>query len=672
MSKLVIAEKPSVARGLCTVIGANNKKNGYYEGNGYIVSWCVGHLVGLKFPDDYGSEWSGKWSFSQLPMIPHEWLFKVADGTKEQFEVLKDLMSRSDVTEIICATDADREGECIFRYVYNMANCHKPVNRLWVSSLEESAIRKALATMKPMSDYNNLYNAGFARAKADWLVGMNGSRLFSCRYNDNLNLGRVQTPTLAMIVKRDDDVTNFVKKKYFTVDLNCGDFSLSSARIDDESSADFLMNACNGRTAVVTSVKREEKSLNPPKLYDLTTLQRDANKIYGYTAQQTLDSIQSLYEAKLVTYPRTDSQYLSDDMVQTALEIVGIIGKVFSFEKLENPDISRCINNSKVTGHHAIIPTVNIETADLNNLPSTEKNVLTMIANRLICAAALPYRYESVKVNALCNDTEFTASGNALKFIGWKLYALRTPEEKSDNKPIPVISEGQQFTVTANKGEHFTSPPKFYTEDTLLSAMEHAGQENYTDDSEKKGLGTPATRAATIEGLVKKGYVKRNGKQIIATDKGRSLINVVPDDVKSPKLTADWEMKLQQIEHGQYSADSFMREIENFVRDVCNKYGSVDSTVSFGSNKSEPLGRCPKCSGDVIKGKFGYFCKNKCGMNVSKVYGVELSESQIICLLSGNATTFTVKGKRNIVYPECCVNIYNDKTYYQWKTERSK
>ena len=669
MSTLIIAEKPSVSRAVSSVVEAKTTKKGYIEGNGYIVSWCVGHLVGLKNPNDYGNGWQDKWSFSQLPMIPDKWLFKVAESTKEQYDILKNLMSRNDMTEIICATDADREGETIFRYVYNMIGCHKPVKRLWVSSLEESAIRSALSKMKSMSDYDNLFAAGFSRAKADWLVGMNGSRLFSCRYKDKLNLGRVQTPTLAMIVKRDYEVKNFIRQKYFTCDLDCGDFRLSSARIDDENVADSLVSSCNSSSATVTAVKKEIKTVNPPKLYDLTTLQREANKVYGYTAQQTLDCVQSLYEGKLVTYPRTDSQYLSDDMEQSALDIVRIIGSVFKFGSVSNPNISRCISNSKVTGHHAIIPTANISTADLNSLPMTERNILELIANRLLCASALPHKYESVKISVKCADVDFTANGRSVLEKGWKQYALRTSDDE-ESKPLPQIAEGQQFSVTASKSEHFTSPPKPFTEDTLLSAMEHAGQENYDENSEKKGLGTPATRAGTIEGLVKKGYAERKGKQISATEKGIRLINVVPDEVKSAKLTSDWEMKLQMIEHGQYSADNFMNEIEEFIREICSKYGSADSSVSFGSNSFEPLGKCPKCGEDVVKGKFGFYCKNKCGMNVAKVYGKELSESQIKGLLSGKSTSYTANGKKNTVLPEVYENNYNGKTYYQWKTER--
>lgn len=356
-------------------------------------------------------------------------------------------------------------------------------------------------------------------------------------------------------------------------------------------------------------------------------------------------------------------------MEQSTLDIVRIIGNVFQFGSVANPDISRCINNKKVTGHHAIIPTANIGTADLDNLPATEKNILSLIANKLLCTSALPHKYESIKITAMCSGTEFTANGRTILENGWKNYTLKSAEN-DEIKQIPTVTEGQQFTISASKSEHFTSPPKAFTEDTLLSAMEHAGQENYDENSEKKGLGTPAIRAGTIEGLVKKGYAERKGKQIVATEKGVNLINVVPDEVKSAQLTSDWEMKLQQIENGEYSADRFMAEIEDFIRTLCEKYGSADSSVSFGNNA--PIGKCPKCEGEIVKGKFGYYCKNKCGMNVSKVYGKELSEKQIIGLLSGKSTSYTANGKKNIILPEVFENNYNGKTYYQWKTERSK
>lgn len=671
MSILIVGEKSSVSRAISAVVGSSSAHKGYTEGNGYIVSWCVGHLVGLKFPNDYGNGWEQKWSFSQLPMIPDSWLFHVTDSTKAQYDLLKNLMNKDEVTEIICATDADREGECIFRYVYNMARCRKPVKRLWVSSLEESAIRKALSIMKPMSAYDNLFNAGYARARADWLVGMNGSRLFSVRYGGKLNIGRVQTPTLAMIVQRDAEVNGFIKQKYYTSDLNCGGFILSSARIDDENAADTLVSACDGSTVTINSIKREVKTDKAPKLYDLTTLQREANKGFGYTAQQTLVYTQSLYEGKLVTYPRTDSQYLSDDMAQTAFDVAKLCDTYFGFGIFHTPDIAKFINNSKVSGHHAIIPTSGISTADLSSLPTGEKNILTLIATKLICATAPAHKYEAVKLTGICNGTEFTATGRTVLDMGWKAYAKQS-DKKNDEKSLPAVSEGQTFIVTASKGEHFTSPPKPYTEDTLLSAMERAGNEDYDEETEKKGLGTPATRAATIESLVKNGYVERVGKQLRATDRGKELVKVVPDEVKSAKLTAEWESKLQQIEHGSLPETVFMSGIQQFIADMCRKYGSVDKSVSLSDGGHEPIGKCPKCGADVVKGKFGWYCKGKCGMNIAKVYGVELSDTQVKGLLDGKSTSYTSKGKKTIVCPEIVENPYNGKMYYQWKTERGK
>ena len=655
MSTLIIGEKPSVSRAISTVVGASSAHKGYTEGNGYIVSWCVGHLVGLKYPNDYGNGWDQRWSFSQLPMLPEKWQFRVTDSTKAQYELLKNLMNRVDVSEIICATDADREGECIFRYVYNMARCRKPVKRLWVSSLEESAIRKALTSMKPMSEYDNLFNAGYARARADWLVGMNGSRLFSVRYGGN-----------AMIVQRDAEVNGFIKQKYYTADLNCGGFILSSARIDDENVADTLVSACDGKSVTISSVKREVKTDKAPKLYDLTTLQREANKAFGYTAQQTLDYTQSLYEGKLVTYPRTDSQYLSDDMAQTALDVAKLCDTYFGFGISHTPDISKVINNSKVSGHHAIIPTSGIATADLSSLPSGERNILTLIATKLICATAPAHKYEAVKLTGICNGTKFMATGRTVLEMGWKAYAKQS-DKKNEEKALPAVTEGQTFTVDASKGEHFTSPPKPYTEDTLLSAMERAGNEDYDEDTEKKGLGTPATRAATIEALVKNGYVERVGKQLRATDKGKELITVVPDEVKSPKLTAQWETRLQQVEHGDYSEVSFMQDIERFVKAMCSNYGVKDESVSLASQYHEPIGKCPKCGGDIIGGKYGFYCKVKCGMSVGNVYGVKLSSAQVKYLLNGKSTSIFTKGRRSVIYPEIEETTYKGRTYFQWK-----
>lgn len=669
MSILVIGEKPSVSRELAKVLGAKKKKNGYMEGNGYMVSWCFGHLVGLKFPDAYSESWAAKWSFAQLPMIPEKWKFQVSQSTKQQFKILKELMTSSDVTEIICATDADREGECIFRYVYDLVKCRKPVKRLWISSLEESAIRDGFDKLKDGSAYDNLYQAGFCRAKADWLVGMNGSRLFSVRYNAHLNTGRVQTPTLAMIVKRDADIANFVKQKYFTVVLDMG-FPTESARIDEENTADMLASSCNGKPVTVTDVKKEVRSISAPKLFDLTSLQREANKKFGYTAQQTLDYMQSLYEKKLVTYPRTDSQYLSDDMEQTAYALIPAISEHFGFGTVAEPNLKTVINNRKVTGHHAIIPTESGVKCDVSSLAVGEQNILKLVALRLLCASASAYRYHAVKVTLECENTAFTATGRTVLESGWKALDGKIGEsEKRDEKSLPDLENGMNFIAKASKSEHFTSPPKAFTEDTLLSAMEHAGAEEFDENAEKKGLGTPATRANTIENLVRHGYIQRDGKKIISTDKGRNLIRVMPDEVKSAQLTADWENKLLAMERGTLSADRFMDEINVFVTDLVCKYSAVDDSVSFGE-KQPSIGNCPKCGKPVIKGKYGWYCSAGCGMNLSKVYGVELSEGQIKLLLCGKETSYIKNGRKTIVVPKVAENAFNGKTYYNWATRK--
>lgn len=669
MSILVIGEKPSVSRELAKVLGAEKKKNGYMEGSGYIVSWCFGHLVGLKFPDAYSEDWAARWSFAQLPMIPKEWKFQISESSKQQFKILKDLMTSSEVTEIICATDADREGECIFRYVYDLVKCKKPVKRLWISSLEESAIKDGFHKLKDGSAYDTLYQAGFCRAKADWLVGMNGSRLFSVRYNAHLNTGRVQTPTLAMIVKRDNDIANFVKQKYFTVELDMG-FKAGSARIDEEHTADMLASSCSGKTAAVTDVKKEVKSISAPKLFDLTSLQREANKKFGYTAQQTLDYMQSLYEKKLVTYPRTDSQYLSDDMEQTAYALIPAISEHFGFGTVAEPNLKAVINNRKVTGHHAIIPTESGVKCDVSALAVGEQNILKLVALRLLCASASAYRYHAVKVTLECENTAFTATGRTVLESGWKALDGKIGEsKKSDEKSLPDLENGMTFIAKASKSEHFTSLPKAFTEDTLLSAMEHAGAEEFDENAEKKGLGTPATRANTIENLVRHGYIQRDGKKITSTDKGRNLIQVMPDEVKSAQLTADWENKLLAVERGTLSADSFMDDINTFVTNLVHKYSAVDDSVSFGE-KQPSIGSCPKCGKPVIKGKYGWYCSARCGMNLSKVYGVELSEGQIKLLLCGKETSYIKNGRKTIVVPKVAENAFQGKTYYNWATRK--
>ena len=547
--------------------------------------------------------------------------------------------------------------------------CRKPVKRLWISSLEESAIKDGFNKLKNDSEYDNLYQAGFCRAKADWLVGMNASRLFSVRYNAHLNTGRVQTPTLAMIVKRDNDIANFNKQKYFTVDLDLG-FKASSSRIDDENEALFLASSCNGSAVIVREVKKEVKSVSAPKLFDLTSLQREANKKFGYTAQQTLDYMQSLYEKKLVTYPRTDSQYLSDDMEQTAYSLIPAISEHFEFGAVENPNLKAVINNSKVTGHHAIIPTESGVSCDISALASGEQNILKLVALRLLCASASAYKYGSVKVTLICKNTEFTATGRTVLESGWKALDSKVGEaEKSDEKSLPNLENGMTFTAKASRSEHFTSPPKAFTEDTLLSAMEHAGAEDFDENAEKKGLGTPATRANIIENLVKHGYIERDGKKITSTGKGRNLIKVMPDEVKFAQLTADWENKLLEVERGNLSADSFMNEIDDFVKGLVAKYGSVDNSVSFSENQPS-IGNCPKCAKPIVKGKYGWYCSARCGMNLTKVFGVELSDGQIKSLLSGKETSYIRNGRKTVVVPNVIENEFNGKTYYNWATRK--
>ena len=653
---LVIAEKPSVAKSIAAVLGASNKQNGYIQGNNYIISWCVGHLVSLAPPERYGSQYGEKpWKFENLPIAPVQWQFSLEKSTKAQFDILTDLMFRSDVTEIVCATDAGREGECIFRYVYNYAHCNKPVKRLWTSSLEESTIRKGFAELKDDSEYDKLFEAGFARAKADWLVGMNATRLFSIRHRAALSVGRVQTPTLAMIVDRDFKVKNFIREKFYTVDLDCGSFTASSARIDDYKTAYDLYMLCNGKQAVISSIQRDTKTSNPPKLYDLTTLQREANRLCGYTAQQTLDYTQSLYEQKLVTYPRTDSQYITDDMEQTALSMVDIVCKCFTVfaSYVKTPNVQCCINNAKVSDHHAIIPTAEIWNANIASLPSGERNILALIATRLLLATSEPHIYESVKITVCSERHEFYANGKKMIQNGYKLLEKAVKahfKQTKTNENTEQIFDNPTVefypSVPAKLSEHLTAPPKQYTEDTLLSAMETAGNSNYIEglDIEKKGLGTPATRAGMIETLVKRAFIARDGKKLIPTEKGISLIKVVPDEVKSPKMTADWETSLQNIEKGIESADSFMDNITEFTNQLVKTYAAEDTSADL--NFSRPsIGICPKCGKKIFAYPKSYSCesgKNGCGFVIWKtIAGKEITQTQAEKLLT--------KGKSDVI-----------------------
>ena len=661
--ELVIAEKPSVAQSIAAVLGATQRKDGYLEGNDYLVSWCVGHLVELVQPESYEEAWK-KWSYDNLPIIPQEWQHEVKSDTKAQYQILKKLMHDDRVDAVVCATDAGREGELIFRLTYNMAGCRKPMKRLWISSMEESAIRDGFHNLRPGSDYDNLYKSALCRQEADWLVGINGTRLFTVLYGGKaLKVGRVQTPTLAMLVDRESKIMNFKKEAYYMAHIMENGLDAVSEHISDKTEAERIAGACENGQALVTSVVKEEKWVAPPKLYDLTTLQRDANRLFGFTAKQTLEYTQSLYEKKLVTYPRTDSQYLSDDMEGTAKNVIEAIFNSLLFEQniMFNPDIKRILNSKKVTDHHAIIPTMEIIKQDLKAIPESEMKILSLCANRLLCATGEKHIYNSTKAVITCNNTVFKVSGKEVWKNGWKEFedffknSYKTAEDKSDaeeEKKLPELREGMMIAVEQTKvSEHFTQPPKHYTEDSLLSAMERAGAEDMGDEVERKGLGTPATRADIIEKLVKDGFVKREKKQMIPTEDGMKLITILPDVVKSPKLTADWENELTLVSKGEVAAEQFMSGIEAMVTDLVKTYHSVsdEQKAMFGTGKGEQevLGKCPKCGADVVKGKFGVYCTGKCGMNVGKAFGVTLSDSQVRSLLQGKKILVKgLKGKK--------------------------
>lgn len=628
--QLIVAEKNSVGTAIAEVIGGMKKGKDCYENDNYIVTWCNGHMIGLAEPNKYGENLT-------LPILPDNWLFDVIESKRGLFMTVSKFMNDSRVTEIVCATDAAREGECIFRFVYEKSGCKKPVKRFWTSSLEAASIKSALENMKPDSAYDNLYLAGLCRTKADWLVGMNLSRLYTGLYGfpenpvthkKTLSYGRVMTPILEMIVEREDKSKNFVKEKYYTVELNCGEFTASSERIDSIDAVNGVVSNCSGSTAVVTSVKREQKSKNPPKLYDLTTLQREANRKYGYSAKETLDCVQSLYEDKLVTYPRTDSCYITDDMESTVKEVFEIVCNYFSFTNNISfvPNIAPLINNAKVSDHHAIIPTKLVQDKNLDELPKTRLNVLNLIVAKLICACAEKYTYESVSALIECGGTEFRLSGRTDINTGWKgiLEELEKglkgdkDEKEADERSIPELSENMTFeNVTVQSSEHWTSPPKPYTEDTLLSAMDKAGSNLYDtdEDVEKKGLGTPATRAAAIEKLKNDGYITCEKKQLLSTDFGRKLLTVADNRLKSPILTVEWETKLQKMERGEYSSDVFMQEISDYVSELISSNTTVPEKFKnvFPHEEQKPFVTCPKCNGKVFKGKFGYFCEHSSG-----------------------------------------------------------
>ena len=619
--QLVIAEKPSVARNIAAVIGAAEKQNGYWQGGGYLVSWCIGHLVSFAEAGQYDEKYC-KWRYEDLPILPQPWQFIVPDEKKQQFEVLRALLNRPDVDSVTAATDAGREGELIFRFVYQMAGCTKPVKRLWISSMEDAAIREGFANLCPDSDYDALYQSALCRAKADWLVGINATRLFSVLYHKTLTVGRVQTPTLKMLVDRDAKILRFQKERYYTVGIQSGSLKADSGRIASMDEADTLKNACAGASAICSSVKREKKTEQPPKLYDLTTLQREANRLFGFTAKQTLDYAQQLYEKKLLTYPRTDSQYLTEDMGQTAQHLVSDLLGLLPFAQglALTAEVGRVLNSKKVSDHHAIIPTAEFVKQGFTGLAESECKLLNLVCSKLLCAVAAPHEYETVTAVFSCAGNEFAAKGKTVLVPGWKEIDQRFrstlkadgEEETETLNTLPELTEGQSYSVVSDISEHFTSPPKAYTEDTLLSAMERAGAEDMPENAERKGLGTPATRAAILEKLVQMGFVQRKSKQLVPTKDGINLAVVLPESLTSPTLTAEWENRLTEIAKGSADPDEFMAEIETQVRQLVktNSCIGADKQNLFQS-KRVIIGKCPRCGENVYEGKKNFYCGNR-------------------------------------------------------------
>lgn len=617
--QLVIAEKPSVARSIAAVIGATEKQNGYWQGGGYLVSWCIGHLVSFAEAGQYDEKYC-KWRYEDLPILPQPWQFIVPDEKKPQFEIVRALLNRSDVDSVTAATDAGREGELIFRFVYQMAGCTKPVKRLWISSMEDAAIREGFANLRPDSDYDALYQSALCRAKADWLVGINATRLFSVLYHKTLTIGRVQSPTLKMLVDRDAKILRFQKEKYYTVGIQSGSLKAGSGRIASMDEADTLRKACAGASAICFSVKREKKTEQPPKLYDLTTLQREANRLFGFTAKQTLDYAQQLYEKKLLTYPRTDSQYLTEDMGQTAQHLVSDLLGLLPFAQglALTAEVGRVLNSKKVSDHHAIIPTSEFVKQGFTGLAESECKLMNLVCSKLLCAIAAPHEYETVTAVFSCAGNEFTAKGKTVLVPGWKEIdqrfrsTLKADTEEEVLNTLPELTEGQSFSVMANVSEHFTSPPKAYTEDTLLSAMERAGVEDMPEEAERKGLGTPATRAAILEKLVQIGFVQRKGKQLVPTKDGINLAVVLPESLTSPALTAEWENRLTEIAKGNADPDEFMAEIEAQVHQLVKTYSciSADKQNLFQSERVI-IGKCPRCGENVYEGKKNFYCGNR-------------------------------------------------------------
>ena len=625
MSKfLVIAEKPSVAQSYAKNLSAYKREDGYLEGESCIVSWCLGHLAEYAQPEEYDPKYE-KWQFDDLPILPEVWKLKVSKDKKKQFEVIKTLMSRSDVEYLVNGCDAGREGELIFQRVYDLAGCRKSVKRLWISSMEDAAIQKGFQIMKSEEEYKNLCMAAVCRAQADWLIGMNGTRAYTTRYFKRLVVGRVQTPTLAMLAERQERIEHFQKEAFYKVALTDGKLTVVSENIANEEAADLLAALCNGSTAVVTQMKKERKKSFPPKLYDLTSLQREANRYFGYTAKRTLDMLQELYEEKLVTYPRTDSQFVTEDMKDSVEELVGKMPVLLPFVDYGQlgHGVKRVINNAKVSDHHAILPTKEAVEKEISDLPSDKKNLMMLICQQLVQATGEEYLYEQTDITVKCQEQDFKARGKIPVQMGFKevekafkqLCVKAEPVEgKEKETSIPAgYEEGMRlFPVKADKTTHYTSPPKPFNEDTLLAAMETAGNKEFDSETEKKGLGTPATRASIIEKLVSSGYAQRKGKQILPSTEGKELVKVMPEYLKSAVMTAEWENQLLMMEKGQITDTQFMGEITSLVRkilEVCREIPEEERR-RFQTAR-EVIGKCPVCGCDVFEGKQNFYCSNR-------------------------------------------------------------
>lgn len=662
--RLVIAEKPSVAQNIAAVIGAMVRKDGYMEGKDYLVTWCVGHLVELASADSYNEKYA-KWQYEDLPILPPDWKYVISKGKEKQMKIIGELMNRTEVTELVAATDAGREGELIFRLVYEKLSCKKPVKRLWISSMEESAIAEGFRNLRNGLDYELLYQSALCRAKADWLIGINATRLFSVLYGLTLNVGRVMSPTLAMMVEREENISAFRVTPLYIVQLDLDGLVVSGEKLQDRQEAETLQNTCDGQNVTIETVERKEKSENPPKLYDLTTLQREANRQLGFTAEQTLEYVQSLYEKKLVTYPRTDSRYLTEDMKDSILAVVETASRFFS---LQNPPVNmvQVIDNSKVSDHHAIIPTMSIKGCDIHSLPFGERKILLLIALRLVCAVGDSCYYAETVITAKCNGAVFSAKGKTILDDGWKaaekLYLADKKEQTQEEKDftLPPACQGEVFSAKATIKEGKTSPPKHFTDDTLLSAMENAN--NAMEDTERKGIGTPATRAGILEKLIKTGLAERKGekktKHFIPTQKGISLITILPEEIKSVQLTAEWEEQLKQIEHGTLSPLTFLDGISHMTKDLVSTYEVIKGTDTLSTSKSH-IGQCPRCKGSVVENKKGFCCENRdCGFALwkeSKFFTVKKKT-----LTKAIATDLLKKGKTNLTG---CYSEKTGKTY---------